>query len=181
MENPYVPNSFPNKLITGASAETGRLRVDVGQTGFFEGREFRAAIDKTAPYTLKLVAPIDFVLQLQSLLSHDGTATFKAYTEQQVSSESAPFNDVVDTLPNNGMSTAPEYTPQITIIGGGTIALDGVQAPREFIKVKTATSTAQQSTVGGNSIKERGLPANTYYLVFTGTDYSYRLIYEERP
>lgn len=173
--------SFPEGAFTTDNPKSLRLRVDVGQTGFFEGREFRAAIDKTAPYTLKLVAPIDFVLQLQALLSHDGIATFSAYTEQQVSSESAPFNDVIDTLPNNGMSTVPEYTPQITIMGGGAIVLDGVQVPREFIKVKTATSTAQQSTVGGNSIKERGLPANTYYLVFTGTDYSYRLIYEERP
>lgn len=181
MGNPYVPNAFPNKLITGASADTGRLRVDVGQTGFFEGREFRTGIDKTAAYTLKIVAPIDFILQLQSLLSHDGTATFSAYAASQISSESAPFNDVIQVLPNNGMSTAPDYTRQITITGGGTVVLNGTQVPREFIKVVSATATAQQSTVGGNSIKERGLPANTYYLVFTGANYSYRLVYEERP
>ncbi len=45
----------------------------------------------------------------------------------------------------------------------------------------SGTATAQQTTVGGNAVKERGLPAGTYYLVFTGTDYSYRLIFEERP
>ncbi len=177
----FLSSWFTSNLLTSSNLKTGRLRVDVGQTGFFEGREFRTGIDKTAPYTLKIVAPIDFILELQSLLSHDGTATFSAYNESQISSESAPFNDAILVLPNNGMSTVPEYTPRITIMGGGTIVLDGVQVPREFIKVVTATATAQQSTVGGNSIKERGLPANTYYLVFTGTNYSYRLIYEERP
>lgn len=158
-----------------------RLKVDVGQTGFWDGREFRTGIDKTAAYTLKIVAPIDFILELQTLFSHDGTATFNAYNSEQVSSESTPFNDAIQVLPNNGMSTTPLYTRQTLITGGGSITLNGPQVPREYIKVVTATSTAQRSTVGGDSIKERGLPADTYYLVFTGTNYSYRLIFEERP
>ena len=51
----------------------------------------------------------------------------------------------------------------------------------EVIKTKASTSTAQNQTVGGAAISERGLPAGDYYLVFTGDDASYRLVYEERP
>jgi len=173
-----VNQSLP---VTSSVNGNERLKVDVGQTGFWDGREFRTGIDKTTAYTLKVVAPIDFILELQTLFSHDGTATFNAYNSEQISAEATPFNDPILVLPNNGMSTTPLYTRQTLITGGGSITLNGPQVPREYIKVVTATATAQQSTVGGNSIKERGLPADTYYLVFTGANYSYRLIFEERP
>jgi hypothetical protein len=163
------------------TAGNERLKVDVAQTGFFDAREFRFSLDKTDAYTVKVVAPIDFILNLQTLFSHDSTATFSAYTSNQVASESAAFTDTLQVLSNNSMSSAPAYVGQISIFGGGSIVLNGVQEPREHIKVVTANATAQQSTVGGNSIRERGLPADTYYLVFTGDDYSYRLIFEERP
>lgn len=168
-------------ITTSTTPGNERLKVDVAQTGFFDAREFRFSLDKTADYTVKVVAPIDFLIELQTLFGHAGTSTFTAYTSSQVSSESAAFTDTLQTLSNNAMSSAPAYTGQISIFGGGSITLDGVQEPREYIKVVTANATAQQSTVGGNSIRERGLPADTYYLVFTGDDYSYRLIFEERP
>ena len=41
---------------------------------------------------------------------------------------------------------------------------------------------APVQSVGGSSAKERGLPAETYYLVFTGGGSGiYDLILEERP
>jgi hypothetical protein len=168
-------------LTASTTAGNERLKVDIAQTGFFDAREFRFALDKTAAYTVKVVAPIDFILNLQTLFSHDSTATFTAYTSNQVASESSSFTDTLQTLKNNAMSSAPAYVGQVSIFGGGSIVLDGVQEPREYIKVVTANATAQQSTVGGNSIRERGLSADTYYLVFTGDDYSYRLVFEERP
>ncbi|MBP6517899.1 hypothetical protein [Shewanella sp.] len=167
--------------VTVSANGNERVKVDTANTAFWDAREFRVGIDKTAAYTLKLVSPIDFILQMQTLTSNDGTAVFKAYTSSQVTSETAAFNDTIQNLPNNGMSTAPAYTKQITISGGGTVALNGTPEPREIITVRAATSSSQRTTVGGDAIKERGLPAGTYYLVFTGSDYNYRLIYEERP
>lgn len=166
--------------VTVSANGNERVKVDTANTAFWDAREFRVGIDKTAAYTLKLVSPIDFILQMQTLTSNDGTAVFKAYTASQTTSETSPFNDTIQILPNNGMSTAPTYTKQITISGGGTVALNGTPEPREIITVRAATSSSQRTTVGGDAIKERGLPAGTYYLVFTGADYNYRLIYEER-
>jgi hypothetical protein len=53
--------------------------------------------------------------------------------------------------------------------------------PYPQIGVDIAELPLTASTTAGNSIRERGLPADTYYLVFTGDDYSYRLVFEERP
>lgn len=167
--------------VTVSANGNERVKVDSANTAFWDAREFRTGIDKTAAYTLKLVSPIDFILQMQTLTSNDGTAVLKAYTAAQIASEATPFNTVIQILPNNGMSTAPAYAKQITINGGGTVTLSGTPEPRETITVRAATSSSQRTTVGGDAIKERGLPAGTYYLVFTGSDYNYRLIYEERP
>lgn len=176
-----VPDFGPSDILTSDVEGLRRVRVDVSQTGFWEGREFRVGIDKIANYTLKVVAPIDFILELQTLSSHSGRAVFKAYSAEQIDQETSAFVDTIQVLPNNGMSTTPNYTGQIQITGGGSVSILTNQEARETIISNASTATAQQSTVGGAAIKERGLPANTYYLVFTGTDYSYRLVYEERP
>lgn len=167
--------------VTVSANGNERVKVDSANTAFWDAREFRVGIDKTADYTLKLVSPIDFILRMQTLTSDNGTAVFKAYTASQITAEATPFNDVIPILPNNEMSTAPAYTKVITINGGGTVTLNGTPEPREIITVRAETATARRTTVGSDAIKERGLPAGTYYLVFTGDDYNYRLIYEERP
>jgi hypothetical protein len=81
------------------------------------------------------------------------------------------------------MSTTPSYSKVITINSGGdfTPTESDVNLSREYIKARASSSTAQRATVGGTGVNERGLPAGDYYLVFTGTDASYRLVYEEMP
>ncbi len=169
------------KLLTGDTLENARLKVDVAQTGFWEGREFRLEREIAGPTVIKFVSPINFILQLQAFASHDGEATLAVYSENQ-GSEDGTFTSITP-IPNNGMSTTPSYAPQISLSIGGTFAPsdNDPNFAREFVRVVSASATAQQSTVGGSGIKERGLGANTYYLVFTGVKSSYRLIYEERP
>lgn len=180
--NRVIPGT-PQQILTGESWDTARMRVDVAQTGFWENREFRLDVEVAGPVTYKFSSPVDFILQFQTLLSHDGIATFTAYRAID-GTESGTFTGVgVANFPNNGMSDAPAYTQQTVITKGGTFTptVSPAPIPREFIKSRAATATAQQTTIGGNAIQERGLPAGDYYLVFTGDDASYRLIYEERP
>lgn len=169
------------KLLTGDTLENARLKVDVAQTGFWEGREFRLEREIAGPTVIKFVSPINFILQLQAFASHDGEATLAVYSAAQ-GAEGGTFTALTQN-PNNAMSTTPSYTPQITLSTGGTFTPSSSDPnfAREFVRVVSASATAQQSTVGGSGIKERGLGANTYYLVFTGLKASYRLIYEERP
>lgn len=167
--------------LTGSTTGNNRVQVDVAQTGFWEGREFRLDIEVSASIVYKFSSPVNFVLQFQTLLSHDGIATFTAYRSVDGVAGGTFTTTGIVNFPNNGMSDTPAYTQQTVISRGGTFTPNGGAIPREFIKSRAATVTAQQTTIGGSAIQERGLPAGDYYLMFTGTDASYRLIYEERP
>lgn len=179
---PYPASGLPNDMFTSDARGLRRLRTDQGQTGFFENREFRFEREISEPIVFKFSSPINFILQLQTFASHNGEAVFAAYASTQ-GAEGDPFGDVIPPNPNNAMTNAPEYTPQIVISKGGTFTPNNIDPnfAREYVKVIASTATAQRSTVGGGGVKERGLPAGDYYLTFTGVDASYRLIYEERP
>lgn len=178
-----IPKSVINKLGSLLTSEdlTSRLRVDVGQTGFWAGREFRFDLEVDGAIVVKFSSPIDFILQSQTLESRDGIATFTAYKSADGVAGGTFTSDGIVNLPNNAMSDAPSYTKQIAITSGGTFTPNVGAVPREQITVKASTSTAQRQTVGGAAIQERGLPAGDYYLMFTGDNASYRLVYEERP
>ena len=181
----FTRNAYLKRLtdaLTSQNPLTARLQVDVGQTGFWEGREFRFDYEISGPIVFKFSSPIDFILQSQTLLSHDGTATLTVWSPSQ-GTPGGTFDTPANTLPNNAMSDIPSYTQQVTINSGGTFTPTDPDPnlAREYIKVVSATSTAQRNTVGGSGINERGLPAGDYYLSFTGTDASYRLVFEERP
>lgn len=178
--NRVIPGT-PQQILTGESWNTARLRVDQGQTGFWEGREFRFDLEVSAPIVVKFSSPVDFILQSQTLESRDGLATFEVYGASDGVEGGTFSGDWVINLPNNAMSDAPVYTQQTVITAGGAFTPSTGAIPRESIKVKASTSSAQRQTVGGAAIQERGLPAGDYYLMFTGDDASYNLVYEERP
>lgn len=172
--------SLIGSLVTSPDKETSRLRVDQGQTGFWEGREFRFDLEIAGNVVVKFSSPVDFILQSQSLESREGLATFTAYRAADGVPSGSFVGDNIANSPNNAMSDAPAYTQQTVITAGGSFVPSEGAIARELIKVKAATATAQKQTVGGAAVTERGLPAGDYYLMLTGTDASYRLVYEER-
>lgn len=172
---------IPRDMVTSGALGKRRLRVDIGQTGFWEGREFRFDLEISAPIVVKFSSPVDFILQSQVLESRDGLATFEVYGASDGAEGGTFTGDGIINLPNNAMSDTPVYTQQTVITAGGTFTPNPGAIPRESIKVKASTSSAQRQTVGGAAIQERGLPAGDYYLMFTGDDASYNLVYEERP
>lgn len=183
---PSVIKGLWSDLLTSRKAGFRRLRVDVGQTGFFEGREFRMSryIDGSA--VIKVVVAVDTILQVQALTGESGTIEFKAYRADQgveggtfVTSDNDPEMIV---LPNNNMSTAPNYVGVNQFLSGGTFTPSVNEKPTDRFKVVAATATAQRSSVGGSAARERGIGAGTYYLVFSGGGVAqYNLVYEERP
>ena len=174
--------SFFNRALNlfTIDSENARVKVDVGQTGFFDGRQFRLYLIISSPIVVKFTSPVDFILQEQVLSSNDGIATFAAYRSDQ-GSAAGVFDGAVNTFNNNQTSTVPPYAGVITQLTGGSFTPDAGSQPLEIITVKAATSNNRRQTVGGGSIAERGLSAGTYYLKFTGSDAEYNLIYEERP
>lgn len=183
MANTQVLNgTIPQEMITGSSRDTGRLKVDAGQTGFFERREFRISqelsIASGQSLTFKFSSPVNFILWEQSIEVDDGLLKFEAVVGGV---PSGTFNTQVAVWGKNRMTEQPLYVGQITVSTGG--AVSGGQVA-EVLRIKAATSTANRSSVGATVGSERGLPAGDYYLRLTASGDvtgTFSLIWEERP
>lgn len=184
----YLTSWFNEKLLTSLSPGTGRLRVDVAETGFFEGREFRISeelsIAAGATLVYRFTSPVDFILQRESLSIDAGELVFRAYRENQ--GTAGGTWTTTPSFPNNLMASAPAYTRQATIEKDGTFTPGVGESPAEVIRLRTASSTAQSSTIAGAAGDQRGLAAGTYYLVIVNngnatTTGTFDLRWEERP
>lgn len=155
------------QLINGTKRGFRRLSVDVGQTSFFEGREFRSFYELSIPSLsskwLKFSSPVNFILHEQFVSVDDGWLKFSAFTS--TGSELAPFTSILPVIGKNRMSerAQPFYEPQCTLTGGGSY---NGGALVELVRLKTSNSTNAASTVGNSVGSERGLPAGDYYLQF---------------
>lgn len=177
----------PFDLLTdGGDGPNRRLRVDIGQTGFFAGREFRTfrefSIAAGQTLVLKIVVPINAILAEQSMELDSGSIRI---TNATAGTEGGTFSETLPVINKNNMSERPTplYTPQIVFTAGGTHT-DGFIF--DIHRTVAATATAQQSTVGNIIGDERGVAAGTYYVRYenfgtgtaTGTLW---FIWEERP
>lgn len=180
----FVTFDSSDPLIT--SAVKPRIRVDVAETSFFEGREFRSFLELNIAagqtQVVKFVATKDFILHEQSLAIENGALRMSA-----VASDGTPggsFNVSLPIIGKNRMTERPlpYYESTTTITTGGTHT-GGTEV--EVLRLLTANATAQQSTVGGTVASERGLPAGTYYIRLANVGSGavvgvYNLFWEER-
>ncbi len=175
----------PKILMTDNDGENARLRVDVGQTGFFLGREFRSFYEFSIPpgqsVLFKFTSPNDFILFSQSLSVDSGGIR---YTAEAGGTPGGTFT-ALPVIGKNRMSSRPQpfYVAQSTFGVGGTIT-GGTLV--DVARLITASATAQQVTVGGQSSDGRGLPAGSYFIrlanIGNGTANGvYALFWEERP
>lgn len=169
----------PADLYTdGGYGENRRLRVDVGQTGFFAGREFRMVRKVTTPIVYRFTFPVPVILFEQDLTVSTGDVELFAWAASNVTP--AGTWNAVTVWPKNGVNTS--YTRQAMVESGGTITVADAQAYRDYARVATSGATGQKFTVGGPANSERYLAAGTYYVQLTGTgEGSYSVMWEERP
>lgn len=191
MSNPTytIPDFGPADLLTAKSEGFRRIRVDVAQTGFFAGREFRTFLELNIPslgsLMLRFTSAVDFILSEQVLTIDDGSLRLTVETG------GAPGGTFANPLPIIGKNRmigptnrqAPYYESQVVIDQGGTLTGGTV---REIIRVKAASATAQQTTVGASVGTERGLSPGSYFIRITNLSNSaskgvYTIAWEERP
>lgn len=192
---PVISDAIPNDLYTSDKEGFRRLRVDTGQTGFFEGREFRTFHEFNIPpgqvQTVKFVAPVDFILWEQTLSLDAGSIRMEVFTG---ATDIASFATALPRFGKNRMADRPSplYEPVITLtthlvpVALGSSVNIASATLVDKLRLVAANATAQQQTVSGAAQSERGLPAGTYHLrlhnfgtgAATGMFY---LIWEERP
>jgi hypothetical protein len=170
----------------GGDGPNRRLRVDVGQTGFFAGREFRTFrefnIAAGQTLVLRIVVPTDVILAQQGVELDSGSLRV---VNASGGTPGGTFDETLPVIAKNNMSDRPFpfYTTSVVFTAGGTHTGGFVF---DTHRVVAATATAQQSTVGNVVGDERGVAANTYYVRYenfgsgaaTGTLW---FIWEDRP
>lgn len=163
-------HGFPEDIFTSDLAGVRRLQVDVGQTGFWAGREFRSfyeyAVTAVVPQVIiKVVVPPalqGIIVQRLTVSCYQGGTLTRAWRN---GTEAGVFT-ALPVIPNNGIPDV--HVPpgaQVTISTGGT--LSGMTLKTDAV-VALANSVGQSNTTVLNAIeKERGLPPGTYYIELT--------------
>lgn len=151
---------LPSRLLTGTT--NPRLRVDDGQTGFFERRMFRTYYELNLPTAgparqFRFTSPVNFILWEQSVELDQGAIRWEVFT-------GASSTGVWTALPiigQNRMTEVALYNPVCTVDTGGDFT--GGTAV-DLLRIRTAAVNNQATNVGNTTASERGLPAGTYHI-----------------
>ena len=176
----------PYALLTDNDGEgpNARLRVDVGQTGFFAGREARTfhefSVSNGSTLVVKAVAATNVILMDLTVSLNSGEV--KVYTVTG-GSEGGSFSTTLPIIPTNSMSSVPQpaYTPQMVITAGGTHTGGTIL---DELWVDAGLNPAKESTAGDSADSARGVPAGTYYFRINALADAagiFRARWEERP
>lgn len=181
-------------MVTSTEDGFRRFRVDVGQTGFFEGREFRMVrklvVAAATPQVFRFTCPVDFILFEQTLNVSVGDLEFYAYRSDQGTPGGTFTALPVPPIAKNTSATfrpysGVRYAAQAALAQGGTFTPTNPQVYADYDRAKTSGATAQQTSVSGGNDSVRFLAAGTYYLVITSlsgtSEGRYAIAWEERP
>jgi len=174
----------PLKLMTDDNGDYSRMRVDVGQTGFFAGREARTfyefSIASGATQVIKVVAPTDTIVQQLSIDLYLSEIRLELLIG---GTEGGTFATPLPIFKTNTMSTASNYVPQVTMNRGGTHTGGTVV---DLIQTLTDTNPNKATPAGASEDSPQGFATGTFYIRLINTDGAtatgiFRARWEERP
>jgi hypothetical protein len=117
----YTLPGLPSDLMTSNNASTRRLRVDPGQTGFYEGREFQTfkefSLSGLATITLKAQSFVPVILQKFEVDVFTNSVRIEWYAG---GTETNPFIDVLPIFRTNTIEQFA-YQTQVQMRVNGTV------------------------------------------------------------
>jgi len=174
----------PKVLMTDGNGDYARLRVDVGQTGFFAGREARVlyefSIASGNMQVIKIVSPVDTIVQDISV------EIFLAEIQLELvvgGTEGGTFNTPLQIFKTNVMSTSSDYEPQVTMNAGGTHTGGTIV---DLLYSVSGVDPKKATVAGATEASPQGFAAGTFYIKLMNTDGAtatgiFRARWEERP
>jgi hypothetical protein len=158
----------PAKLMTDGDGPYARMRVDVGQTGFFAGREARTFYEFTiasgASQVIKVDAPINTIVQTFAVELELAEIRVELVVG---GTEGGTFNTPLPIFKTNTMTTASSYTPQVTMNIGGTHTGGTVV---DLLTAVSGSNANKSVSSGASENLPQGFPAGTYYIRLINTD-----------
>jgi len=194
----YTVDQFgPSDILTSKKFAIRRVQVDVGNTGFFDGREFRFFRELTIPAGESLWTKVvvnsgsnGIIVRNQAIEIEEGRIRFRVWNNNNLLNPptfSDPDGITSNLLPNNTLPSAPAYTRQTTFQNGGDAdaVFDGDPEVIDVIKARSSGSSAQASSNELSGFGERGAAPGTYWLQFESIGNSdvsalYNITFEER-
>ena len=177
---PFTGVDLPRDVYTSTKENIRRVRVDVAQTGFFDGKQFEFIKKISSPVVYRFTCPVPFILQQQTLALVEGGVELFAWSSSNVTPAGTWVVDPTPIHRKNERNAG--YTGQAVISSGGTITVANSNIYRDYMIVKTASASGQRTSVGEYQTDERYHNAGTYYIQLSGTGVgSYTLAWEERP
>lgn len=189
---PFTGVDLPHDMYTSNAEKYRRFRVDVAQTGFFEGREFRSfkelSLGSGNTLVFRIVVPVNTILQNVRLALDSGSVKLRTVSG---GTPTGTFSESLPIIPKNTMTggvfpapPTPLYLAQNTIMSGATALTGGVDI--DIIRLVVANASGQASSVGAAVDDSRGVGPGTYYWVFnnfgSGTATGvFSTFWEERP
>lgn len=174
----------PLKLMTDDNGQYSRIRVDVGQTGFFAGREARTfyefSIATGTSQVIKVVSPVDTIVQNFGIELDLAAIRLELVVG---GTEGGTFNTPLPIFKTNTMTTQSDYEPQVTMNHGGTHT--GGTIVDLLIAISGSNANKSIST-GASENNPQGFAPGTFYIKLTNTDGNtatgiFRARWEERP
>lgn len=180
---PYEDGLPPELFTRPRGKRTRRIRVDVAQTGFFDGREARTFREwetaTTDTLIIKAVVPIDIILFELGITGEEGAARVETLVG---GTEGGTFSETLPIFSTNNMASRPTpfYVHTVLLTAGGTLTGGTLL---DVLRIKTSTTSNFASSVGAATGAERGVAANTYYFRITLTGFIgvFKARWEERP
>jgi hypothetical protein len=174
----------PLKLLTENGNEFDRLKVSVGRSCFFAGRQrftfYQYSIASGQSQVIKVVTPVDTIVQ-----QFGATLNIAALRIQLVvgGTEGGTFNTPLPILQTNTMSTAGIYQSQITMNVGGTHTGGTVV---DILELYAGTPARQAVATSATEQEPFGFAAGTYYIRLVNIDGAtatgiFKARWEERP
>lgn len=158
---------LPTDVLSSTTLGVRRVRVDVGQTGFFAGREFRAFRELTitaTPLIVRVTVPPalkGILIQDMQLTCWQGSIAARSW---RLGTPGGTWTSV-PVWPNNAIPDAAGYVGQVTIDQGGTLTTPSQQSDAliAFANETGKSAVTSLTTLHG----ERGLAPGTYYIEFS--------------
>ncbi len=151
----------PIVLMTDANGPNARLMVDVGQTSFFSGKEFRTfrriSIASGATTVIRAVVPVNVILFGLHIEVVDGWVDLETRTG---GTAGGSFSETLPIFRRNNMTVAPVFASQVVLTAGGTHTGGTVL---DVVAARSSGATTQSSSVGNGISDERGIAPGTYY------------------
>lgn len=173
--------AIPPDIFTDDNGPNRRLRVDPGQTGFFAKREFRifhefssttgagaAAIPANQRMMIRVVTTQDIILKGLSLVIDNGQIRMSIY---RGGTPTGTFGTTITPIATNTMANeGPAQVATTTTVArtdagnAAAVSLTG-GALTDAYRLKVENQTGAASTTQGTQDSERGIAANTFYLL----------------